>query len=230
MEWIQKILDFDTELFLFLNSFYSHFWDTIMLLITRKEIWLPFYIVIIFYIIKNFRSKSVLILFMLALTILSSDQLSVLIKESVQRLRPVYEPEIQYLVHNVLRKGGLFGFVSSHAANTFAIFIFTSRIFKNRNYYYLLLFWAILISYSRIYSGVHYPLDLLGGAVLGWFLALVFYKILLFLENHFFIARSPKITRTCLKGSQAGIVFLVFSVLVSTFFIVVFILHHYKYL
>lgn len=230
MEWLQNILDFDKELFLFLNSFYNDFWDTTMLMVTRKETWLPFYLIIIFYIVKIYRSKSVLILVLLALTIFASDQLSVLLKESFQRLRPVYEPEIQHLVHNVLRKGGLHGFVSSHAANSFAIFIFTSRIFKNRGYYYLLLFWAILVSYSRIYSGVHYPLDILGGAVLGWFLAVAFHKILMFLENHFFIARPPRIAQTGLKGSQTGLIFLVFTVLVSTVFIVTSILHYYNYL
>ncbi|MCD6354854.1 MAG: phospholipid phosphatase, partial [Prolixibacteraceae bacterium] len=117
MEWLQKILELDKELFLFLNSFYNNFWDTVMLLITRKETWFPFYLVICLVFIKNYRSKSVLILLFLALSVVASDQISVLIKESVQRLRPVYCPEIENMVHNILRKGGLYGFVSSHAAN-----------------------------------------------------------------------------------------------------------------
>ncbi|MCF6333004.1 MAG: phosphatase PAP2 family protein [Draconibacterium sp.] len=230
MEWLHNILSFDKELFLYLNSFYNGFFDTIMLMVTRKETWIPLYLIIIFFFIKNYRSKAVLILFFLALTIFASDQISVFIKETVQRLRPVHEPEIEYFVHNVLRKGGLYGFVSSHATNSFAILIFTSKIFKNRRYFLLLLFWALIISYSRIYSGVHYPLDVLGGAVLGWFLAVVFYKILMFVENHFFIARSPKIERTNLTDKQAGIVFLVFGVLFLTVFITTYILHHYNYL
>ncbi len=132
MEWFQKILDFDTQTFLFLNGFHNDFWDTIMLMVTRKETWLPFYLIILYFILKNYRSKAILIIIFLALTIVASDQFSVLIKETVQRLRPVYNPAIEHLVHNVLRKGGKHGFVSSHAANTFAIFIFTSRIFKNQ--------------------------------------------------------------------------------------------------
>ena len=135
MEWLQNILDLDKELFLYLNSFHNTFWDTIMLMITRKETWAPFYLIMIFYIIKNYRSKSILILLFMALTILASDQISVLIKETVQRLRPVHEPTIEHLVHNVFRKGGLHGFVSTHAANTFAIFIVTARIFKNTSYF-----------------------------------------------------------------------------------------------
>lgn len=230
MEWLQKILEVDTDFFLFLNSFHSDFWDTIMLLVTRKETWLPFYLIIIFYIVKNYRSKAVLILLFLMLTITASDQFSVLIKEIFQRLRPVHKPAIEHLVHNVLRKGGLYGFVSSHAANVFAIFIFTSCIFKNRSYYLLLLFWAILVSYSRIYSGVHYPLDILGGAALGWLLGVVFYKLLMFVENHFFIARSPKIKKMELDRNQAGTVFLVFGVMSVMVVIVVSILHYYNFL
>lgn len=230
MEWLQNILEIDKELFLYLNSFYNDFWDTIMLLITRKETWLPFYLIIIYFFIKNYRSKAFLIVIVAGLTIFASDQISVLIKETVLRLRPVHEPEIEGLVHNVLRKGGLYGFVSSHAANSFAIFIFSSRIFKNRNYHFLLFFWALLVSYSRIYSGVHYPLDILGGALLGWLLGLVMYKVLMFAENHFFIGRTPIMEKTSLNSNQSGIVLLVFSVLVVTVFIVAYVLHHYNYL
>ena len=230
MEWLQNILDLDQELFLYLNSFYNDFFDTIMLMVTRKETWVPFYLIIVFFLVKNYRSKSIFILIFLALTIFASDQISVLIKETVQRLRPVHEPAIEHLVHNVLRKGGLYGFVSSHAANSFAILIFTAKIFKNRSYFLLLLFWAVILSYSRIYSGVHYPLDVLGGAVLGWFFGVVFYKFLMFVENHFFIVRSPKIGRTNLTDKQAGTVFLVFGVLSTTVVIMTYILHYYNYL
>lgn len=192
-------MQWDTELFLYLNSFHNDFWDTIMLMVTRKETWYPFFAIILFYLIKNYRSKSLLIILFLALLILAADQLSVLMKMYFQRFRPVYEPAIEHLVHNVLRKGGLYGFVSSHAANSFAILVFTSSIFKNRSYTALLLFWAVLFSYSRIYSGVHYPLDILGGAVLGVLVGLLLYKLMMFIENHFFYSRSPKIEKTALS-------------------------------
>ncbi|MFW5831125.1 MAG: phosphatase PAP2 family protein [Prolixibacteraceae bacterium] len=230
MEFFQGILDLDTELFLYLNSLHNDFWDTIMLLVTRKETWFPFYAVIIYYFIKNYREKSVLILFFLGLTILASDQISVLIKETVQRLRPVYEPSIEHLAHNVLRKGGLHGFVSSHASNVFAVLVFTTRIFRNKSYLILMLFWALIVSYSRIYSGVHYPLDIIGGALLGWFIGWAFYKLLMFVENHFFLARNPKIEKTNLRPVQFGTIFLVFAVLSVTAFIVSQLLHYYNYL
>lgn len=230
MEWLQHILEIDKELFLFLNRFHNDFWDTIMLMVTRKETWVPFYGIILFFFVRNYRSKAILILLFLALAILASDQVSVLLKETVQRLRPVHEPAVQNLVHNVLRKGGLYGFVSSHAANSFAILMFTAKIFKNRSYSFLLILWAVLFSYSRIYAGVHYPIDILGGAILGLLLGYLFYKILMFVENHFFIVRPPRIEKTKLSARQSGIVYLVFAVLLLTVFIVTYLLHHYGYL
>jgi len=230
MKWLQNILEIDKELFLFLNSLHNSFWDTIMLMVTRKETWIPFFVIILFFIIKNYRSKALLVILFLAFTILVSDQLSVLLKDNIQRFRPVHDPVIGPLVHNVLRKGSQYGFVSSHAANGFAIFAFTASIFKNRNYWFLLLFWAILFSYSRIYSGVHYPLDILGGAVLGWLIGVGGYKLLVFVENRYFKKHQPEISETKLENSQSVIIYLVFIVLVTTVFIVSSILHHYGYL
>jgi undecaprenyl-diphosphatase len=142
----------------------------------------------------------------------------------------VHNPEIEHLVHNVLRKGGLYGFVSSHAANSFALFAFTTRLFRNRGYWFLMLFWAVLFSYSRIYSGVHYPLDILGGAVLGWLIGVATYKALIFFEVHFFLAKNPKIETTNLDSRQSGLIFLVFCVLTITVVIMTYLLHHYNYL
>ncbi len=230
MEWLQNILEIDKELFLSLNSLHNPFWDTIMLMVTRKETWIPFFAIILFFIVKNYRSKALPIIILLTLAILVSDQMSVLLKDNIQRFRPVHDPVIGSLVHNVLRKGSLYGFVSSHAANGFAIFIFTSGLFKNRRYSVLLLFWALLFSYSRIYSGVHYPLDILGGAILGYIIGVGCYKLLVVFENRYFNKRQPKISMTKLENSQSLIIYLVFLVLMTTVFIVSSILHHYDYL
>jgi undecaprenyl-diphosphatase len=230
MELIQKILEADTELFLYLNSFHNDFWDTIMLMITRKEPWLPFFAVILYYIFRNFRGKAFLIFIFIGITIVLSDQISVLLKESIHRFRPVHNPEIEHLVHNVLRKGSLYGFVSSHAANVFAVFAFSTRLFRNRGFWLLMLFWAVIVSYSRIYSGVHYPLDILGGALLGWLIGVGTFKLLTFIETRLYHTRSPKFEKNNLAPAQTGIIFLVFVVLWVTVFLTTYILHHYNYL
>lgn len=230
MDFLQHILEWDKELFLYLNSFHNDFWDTIMLFITRKETWIPLYAIILWYFLKNYRTKTILIIIGLVLVVLGADQLSNLLKFTVQRLRPVHDTEISSFVHNVLRKGGLYGFVSAHAANSVAILVFTSRIFKHKGFYALMLLWTLLFCYSRIYSGVHYPFDLLGGALLGWGVGVLVFKTMMFVENHFFFSRSPKIEKTVLKDKQLGIIWLVFIVLLSTAFIVTGLLHHYNYL
>ncbi len=230
MEWLQNILELDKDIFMYLNSFYNDYWDTVMLMVTRKETWYSFYLILVYFFVRNYRSKSLLILLFLAITILAADQLSVFIKESVQRLRPVYEPSIQEAVHNVLRKGGLHGFVSSHAANSFAIFVFTARIFKNKGYSWLMFFWALVISYSRIYAGVHYPLDIIGGALLGWGIGYLFYKLLIFTETHFFLIKNPKINKTRLGRQHVWVILLTFLVLSITVFTTSGILHYYGYL
>ena len=230
MDWLQGILELDKEVFLFLNGLHNDYWDTIMLMVTRKETWLPFYAIILFYFIKNYKLKAIPIVVFLSLTILLTDQVSVILKESIQRFRPVYEPSIEKLVHNVLRKGSPYGFVSSHAANGFGIFIFTSRVFKNKSYSWLLFFWAVLFSYSRIYSGVHYPLDIIGGAILGWGFGELCYRLLMLVENRFISHFSPEIQTIKLNNSQYEIILLVVVVLAITTLIVSGILHHYNYL
>lgn len=230
MEWLQNILEIDTRWFLFLNGFHNNFWDTIFLMITRMETWAPFYVVILYFFVREYRIKSILIILFLALTILAGDQISVFIKNTVQRLRPVHEPSIQHLVHNVLRKGGLYSFVSSHATNSFALWVFTSRIFKNRSFNLLMLFWALIFSYSRIYIGVHYPFDILFGALLGSAIGYTLYKAMMFFEDHFLIARSPLIRKTQLPSKQSGIIYLVFIVLSATVLIMSGLLHRYDYL
>ena len=230
MEWLDGILKADRQLFVFLNSFYSDFGDTFMFFVTRKETWLLFYLILLFYIFKTYRSKGFLIVLFLVAGIVLSDQLSGVIKESVQRLRPVYEPQIQHLVHNFFRKGGLYGFFSSHASNAFFLVTFTSYIFKNRFYRNVLILWALLVCYSRIYLGVHFPLDILGGVVFGYLLGWILYKIMMFIENHFFIARQPKIGKTRLDTSDAVVILLVLVVTICTMLILTRHLHHYQLL
>lgn len=182
MNLIDKIEQLDIQLFLYLNSKHNTTWDVIMYWITHKYTWIPLYIFLLFIVFKHFKAKIVYILIAIAILVTLSDQSSVLLKNAIQRYRPCHNGELQASVHMLRGKcGGKFGFVSSHAANTFALAMFLGMLFREKmkkNRPLLLLFlWAMIVSYSRIYAGVHYPLDIGGGMVLGITLAYLLFKV-----------------------------------------------------
>jgi undecaprenyl-diphosphatase len=182
IEYLDKI---DTDLFLFLNSLHSPFWDKVMLFVSGKIEWIPLYLVLAGWVIYKFRLKSVLVFIIAALLIIASDQISVkLFKEMFHRLRPCHNGDIQHLIHMVNDYcGKKYGFVSSHAANTFALAGFTSFLFRNKLYSLFIFFWATVVSYSRIYLGVHYPCDIISGMLLGTGLGILFYWLYVYISS-----------------------------------------------
>ncbi len=176
MEFLEQI---DQQLFLFLNGFNSPFWDTVMYWISYKFTWVPLYLATLIYFIYKQRTKAILTIVMTVVVIAFADQISVnLFKNVFLRYRPCHNLDIQNMIHLVNNKcGGQYGFVSSHAANAFGFAIFAALIIRNKYTTAALIVWALVVSYSRIYLGVHYPADILGGAILGTGLAFILHPV-----------------------------------------------------
>lgn len=166
---IETLKKWDEDLFLWLNSFHMDWLDPIMFQISETLTWVPLYAYLIYRIFKQDRANAWWVLGGVALTILAADQFtSGFLKPLMERLRPCHDPRWEGIVHYYERCGGLYGFVSSHAANTFGMAVFLNRKLKGKvkNLRWLYLY-AIVVSYSRIYLGVHYPFDIVLGASLG---------------------------------------------------------------
>jgi len=177
--FLNTLNTWDTDLFLLLNGAHNSFWDFIMYWASDKLIWVPVYALFLFILWRKYYSKIWIVVLFAALLIFLSDQISVhLFKDVFQRFRPCNEPALEGIVHLVNGKcGGSFGFYSSHASNIFAIAVFVISLLGKKDPWIILLIitWASLIAYSRIYLGVHYPGDVIAGVVagslLGWMVA-----------------------------------------------------------
>jgi undecaprenyl-diphosphatase len=184
---LNKLLQWDQEFFLLLNGAGTKTFDPFWVFISSTTSAIPIFIFIIFLLIKKHRSSFwqglVLILIVVSLADLTSVHA---FKNVFLRLRPSHEPAIVDQIRLLVSKGGLYGFVSSHAANFFAIAAIVSTLFSERKYLpYILYSWATLVAYSRIYVGKHYPLDVLGGALLGILIAkIVWFAILKIKEKY----------------------------------------------
>jgi undecaprenyl-diphosphatase len=180
---IEFLKHIDQQLFIFLNGIHNSFFDTIVWWYSNKYFWFPFYAFLIFFLIKRDKKKGTLAVLALIILVTLSDQGSVhLFKNVFQRYRPCHNIDLQSIVHIVNNKcGGKFGFVSSHASNAFAMAVFTLLYFKNKKYTWIILVWATLMAYSRIYLGVHYPADVvcggLFGGILGYFVFYIYSKL-----------------------------------------------------
>lgn len=162
------MIELDRNIFLFLNSLNTPWLDQIMRVVSMRVVWIPFYVVMVWLLAVRYGKRVWIPLVLVPVLILITDQGSGLLKNLVERLRPCHEPDLAGLVHTVNgRCGGMYGFVSAHASNSFGIAAFTAPLIRKRWYTWLVVSWALLVSYSRIYLGVHYPGDIIGGALLG---------------------------------------------------------------
>lgn len=183
---LQRINELDRELFLYLNNLGNENWDMFWLLVTDKWTAIPLYLLLIYLLFKNFGLKGCLFtLVVIALLITATDQLGNVFKDGFRRLRPCGQEGVMEQARMIAAYCGKFGYFSAHASNSAGVAIFIGLILR-RGYpllIWLLLIWAVMVSYSRIYLGVHYPGDVLTGMLIGGLLGYLFtllHKYLLF--------------------------------------------------
>ena len=167
IEWLDSL---DRALLLYLNGLNNEFLDDLMFRLTDQLYWFPFFAIVLFVMFKKYRWQGIYLVLGIALTITFADQFtSRFMKPFFARFRPSHQPELEGLIHIVNGyKGGLYGFASSHAANSFGVSLFMYMMTRDRiSWIWVMFVWAAIFSYTRIYLGVHYPGDILVGALVG---------------------------------------------------------------
>jgi undecaprenyl-diphosphatase len=188
---MDTILELDKDLLIWINSFHADWLDPIMLIITKTAFWTPLYLLFIFLIFKKLDKDAWFAMAGAGLTILLADGITAqIMKPFFERLRPSQDPSVQNLLHLVTKsdgeiyRGGLYGFASSHAANTFGISMFMWLLFKDRTRWIGLAFiWAACMTYTRLYLGVHFPGDILVGAMVGMLGGIAGHKLFKWFQN-----------------------------------------------
>lgn len=191
---LETLQQLDATVLIWINNALKSDWmDAVMLFCSGKLTWVPWYAVLLFFLYKSNPKRIWINLVLVACCIALADQLaSGLLKPLAARLRPCHNDAVN--VHLILIKGicgGQYGFVSSHAANVFAVFFFfvLKDVFQKIKYMtYILLVWAIIVSLSRVYLGVHYPGDVLCGALIGIFATTVIVWLEGVIERKFFVS------------------------------------------
>lgn len=184
---LETLLELDKNLFIFLNGLGSEAYDGFWLFITKQINWIPIFAIIMYLVFKHLGWRhAVLIILVMALLIVLTDQTTNLFKNYFQRLRPVNNTDLDDVIHFVHKRSS-FSFISGHASNSMAAAFFLYKVLKPYLKYMGFIFlWPLIFAYSRIYLGLHYPGDILCGYVWGILMALIMLKLYVYLRNRYF--------------------------------------------
>ena len=173
---LEKIIDLDKSLFIFLNNLGSKPFDGIWLLVTKQFNWIPFFLILLLILYKKIGVKALLlVLVSIAALITFTNELTDLVKFSVQRIRPCNDEELKGLIR-VVKDSDTFSYFSGHAANSIAAMLFIFLILRQHyKYSFLIFLYPLIFAYSRIYLGLHFPLDILSGYIFGSCTGILFY-------------------------------------------------------
>ncbi len=175
---LDKILSFDEHLFVFLNGLGSESYDGLWLILTKQTSWIPLFLFLLYIIFNKLGTKQTLyLLIFVVILVVLIDQTANLFKNGFQRLRPCNNPEINSFIR-IVQSRNSFSFFSGHATNSMGVTTFLYLIFKKDfKYFWLLFLWPLIFAYSRIYLGLHYPLDIISGYLCGGIFGFLMFKI-----------------------------------------------------
>ena len=185
---VDQLLQYDKELFLFLNNLGMPIWDDFWLVVTNKLTFIPLYAILLFLIYRKLGVKTLLLLILVIVALITfTDQVTNLFKDGFERLRPCREEGVKEFMRYIAPRCGKYGFFSGHSSNTMAVAVFVGLLLKPhyKKLIFILLFWSAVVAYSRIYIGVHYPLDIICGMAFGAISGFGFYKFQKYLVKRF---------------------------------------------
>ena len=186
---LEQLLELDTNLFLYLNKLGTSGWDGLWLVITAKMTFVPLYAVLLILIYKKYGLKSLLLMVLVIATMITcTDQITNVFKHGFMRPRPCGVDALRDEgIRFIAERCGRYGFFSGHSSNSMAAAVFGGLVLRPyfKNLIFILLFWSFIVAYSRIYVGVHYPLDIVCGMTFGALAGFGFYKLNTYLLKRF---------------------------------------------
>jgi undecaprenyl-diphosphatase len=177
---LEELINLDKKIFIFLNNLGSKPFDAFWLLVTKQFNWIPFFLLLLVILYKKIGTKQILIVLLtIVILITFTNEITDLIKFSVQRIRPCNDDTLVGLVR-VVKDSDTFSYFSGHASNSTAAMMFVFLILRKfYKYSYFIFLYPLIFAYSRIYLGLHFPLDIISGYVFGSLVGILFYRLYL---------------------------------------------------